>query len=250
MMTKLKKIAGFLNNLLKSKAKDYSVNGLQVKGKDEVRKIAFAVDACIDVFEKAKNEKADLIIVHHGLFWKGKKQGRFLKKRISVLRKNKISLYASHLPLDLHPEYGNNAQICNAFNLQNLKKFGDYHGTKIGFKGEFEKEISMNEFLNLIKKKINKNPAVFDFGKKKIKKVAVVSGGAGDFTGDAINEGVDVYLTGESKHHLFHIAKEGKMNVVFAGHYATEVFGVKAIAKVLKKKFGVETSFIDSQTGL
>ncbi len=249
-MAKLKKITAFLNKLL-PRIKDASVNGLQVKGKDEVKKIAFAVDACIDIFEKAKKEKADFIVVHHGLLWKGKTQSNFLKKRISFLKKNKISLYASHLPLDLHPEFGNNIQICKALGLKNLKKFGDYHGIKIGFKGELDNPVDFNKFVNLAKRKTHcKNPTVLDFGRKKIKTIAVVSGGAADNIRDAIKESVDAYLSGEPKHSSYHVAKEGKLNVVFTGHYNTEVFGVRAIAKVLKEKFDVEAVFIDSPTNM
>jgi dinuclear metal center YbgI/SA1388 family protein len=249
-MAKLKEVVKFLDEELGIKdVEDSSNNGLQVQGKEEVKKIAFAVDACMEVFKKAKD--FDMVIVHHGISW-----GDSLKyitglnyKRVKFLIDNYISLYAAHLPLDKHPKHGNNAEFCRIFNLKHLRGFGDYHGQIIGFAGE--EDTSLNDFVKEIEKNLNTKCIVFDFGKKQIKKIAVVSGnGGGEITRQAISNDFDCLVTGEAGHSSYVTARDSKVNIIIAGHYATETLGVKALMKILKDKFKVEVKFIDAPTGL
>lgn len=249
---KLFKLKKFLDNFLKiSEIEDVSINGLQVEGKEEVNKICFAVDASIDTFKIAKKENADMLFVHHGIIWNGIKNVRGINyRRLKFLIENKISLYAAHLPLDKHNEVGNNIQFLKIFEITNdIEEFGAYHGVKIGYKGKFKNERKFDDFVKDIESKINTKCKILKFGKKKIKKVGVVSGGASSLIDEAIEE-VDCFVTGEPSHQVYHLAKEGKINVIFAGHYATETLGVKAMAEFINKKFKIETKFIDIPTDM
>ncbi len=245
-------IVDFLNELLKvDEWQDKSKNGLQVEGKKEVNKVAFAVDACMDVFEKAKEIGADMIVVHHGLIWGGIEYVRgIVRRRLEFLLKNEISLYAVHLPLDAHPSIGNNAQILKVLNLEPVEGFGVYQGREIGYIGTYDKAMSLDSVLKLIGERINPNLTVLRFGSEKVKRVGVVSGRGGFALDEGIEKGIDLFLTGEHDHSIYHLAKEGEVNVVFAGHYATETFGVKALMKVVGQEFDVDVAFIDCPTGL
>ena len=248
----LKKLNKFLDEYLKiSEIEDVSVNGLQVEGKKNCEKICFAVDASLETFKLAKKENADMLFVHHGMIWGGIKKVTGINYiQLKFLIDNKISLYAAHLPLDKHEEVGNNIQFLKIFGInKNIEDFGKYHGIKIGYAGRFEKEKNLSDFVSEIEKQLNTKCKILKFGKEKIKSVGVVSGGAASLIDEAIEE-VDCFVTGEPSHQIYHIAKEGKINVIFAGHYATETVGVKAMAELIGKKFGIETKFIDVPTGL
>jgi len=247
----LNKIVNFLNEYLKiAEIKDFSVNGLQVQGKKEVEKIVFGVDACQSIFNAAKNEDADMVVVHHGIIWGGIKSITGITyERIKFLIENGISLYAAHLPLDMHSTVGNNAQFLKIFEIEKKEEFGNYHELNIGYMGEFKKEKSVDLFVNEINTKLETKCIALKFGKEKIKKVGVVSGGAPEIIEEAIGK-VDCFVTGEASHQVYHAAKEAKINVVFAGHYATETLGVKALSSLLEKKFKIKTLFIDLPTGL
>lgn len=251
-MASILSITRFLNKELNiRKIKDSSKNGLQVKASKDIRKIAFAVDACMEVFEKAKKYNCDLVVVHHGLFWKGKNiYVKQTKKRVSFLKKNKISLYAAHLPLDLHDKYGNNSSLANILNLKKIKPFGEYKKVIIGFKGEFGKQITLKKLEKKLNKELKTKCKAYNFSNKKIKTIGIVSGGGGSEFKDAEIEKLDCFLTGEEHHSIYHHAKEAGIILIFAGHYATETVGVKALMPVLKKRFDVETVFIDVPTGL
>ncbi|MDD5086487.1 MAG: Nif3-like dinuclear metal center hexameric protein [Candidatus Nanoarchaeia archaeon] len=249
-MANLKEVIKFLDGELGIKdVEDSSNNGLQVQGKEEVNKIAFAVDACLEVFKKAKD--SDMIIVHHGISWNDslKYLTGLNHSRVKFLMENDISLYAAHLPLDKHPKHGNNAEFCRIFNLKHIQGFGDYHGQIIGFAGE--KDTSLNDFVKEINEKLKTKCTVFDFGKKQIKKIAVVSGnGGGEITRQAISNGFDCLITGEAGHSSYVTARDSNINIIVAGHYATETLGVKALMKTIKDKFKVDVKFIDAPTGL
>ncbi len=250
-MVKLSKIKVFLDKELKiRKIKDYSKNGLQVKCKEEVKKIGFAVDGCLSTFEKAKKNKVDLLVVHHGIKWKTQKCKELDKKREQFLKKNNISLYAAHLPLDLHSQYGNGIELCRILGLVKTKKFGKYHGIKVGYKGEFVSGIGINKIANILNKSLKTKCDVFPFGKKKIKSIGIVSGGGSDAMEEAVKDKLDCFLVGEINLGAYNRAKDYKMNMVAAGHYATETGGVKALLRLLKQKFNIETIFIDNQTGV
>ncbi len=252
-MTKLNEIVSFLDEYLDIKnIKDDSWNGLQLQGKNEVKKIMFAVDAGIQTFEKAVEINADMIVVHHGHFWKPADPSitGFNKKRIEFLLKHQTSLYASHLPLDKHPEVGNNAQLIKILGFEKDKNFAFYGGEYISFTGKTNKSKTVKEIEKILEKEIGATCKTLPFGKKEIKTIAVCSGGGGypQFS-EAIDSGVDLYFTGDSTE-LYHMAKDAHINVIFAGHHATETVGVKVLALVVKDKFGVETIFVDIPTGL
>ncbi len=243
-------ITRFLNKLLKVREiEDSSRNGLQFKGRKEVKKAGFAVDACLESFEKAAKLGCDMVIVHHGILWKGKKKYvEAIGKRKSFLIKKNISLYTAHLPLDLHRKYGNNILLCKILGLKKIKKFGKYHGFMIGYQGELEKPKTTNEIVNILNRELKTKSIVLPFGKKKNKIIAFVSGGGAEAGNDAIKKKIDLFVTGEINHGWHHSAKDSGINIIAAGHYHTETFGVKALMPLLKQKFNIETIFIDIPT--
>jgi len=251
-MAKLSAITKFLDNELNIKnVKDMSLNGLQVSGQGEVKKIGFAVDACFDVFEKAKELNCDMVVVHHGILWdKVNPLTGPQYKRVKSIIEGNISLYAAHLPLDKHARYGNNIQLAGLFDLGNIKEFGEYHEEVVGFAGTLKKEMNLRDFSDMVEKKLNTKCSVLDFGKKNVRTVAIVSGGGSSAVHEAIEKGLDIFFTGESTHGKYHFAKEGKINLITAGHYATETLGLKALQKLLGQKFNIQTVFIDMPTGL
>ena len=248
----LRKLVSFLDAALKQSEfpKDESANGLQVEGRKTVHAVGMAVDACASTFQKAAEKKIDFLIVHHGLVWGGIRsiQG-VMKQRIKALLDADISLYACHLPLDWHPEYGNNAELLKALRIKKMGEFGEYHGKRIGYWGRLTKELSLNDFSNRIDRTLRTKTSTISFNKK-VKNVGVVSGGGWSAIYDAEKLGIDTLLVGEPSHSAYTLAEEMKVNLVFAGHYATETLGVKAIGAMLKKKFGLKTEFIDHPTGL
>jgi len=252
-MAKLKEIVGFLDEYLEiNEFEDRSWNGLQFEGKSEVKKILFAVDAGIETFQKAVEEKADMIIVHHGHFWKTIDPSIRAenKERMNILFKNEISLYGAHLPLDSHKEVGNNAQLLKIMGAKIKEEFGDNNGKKVSWLGELEKEKSFKEIEEIINKKLGVKSKALNFGKEKIKTIAVCSGGGGYPTfAEALSKKVDLYLTGDSME-VYHLVKDSKFNVIFAGHHTTETIGIKALSDVVSKKFEIETIFVDIPTGL
>lgn len=252
-MAKLNDIVDFLDKYLETgKVSDVSWNGLQVEGKSEVEKIAFAVDAGIDTFEKAVAEKADMVVVHHGLFWKTTNPS-FIgvsKRRIDLLQKRGISLYASHIPLDKHKVVGNNAQLVKLLGAKIKDEFSQFDGQNIGWIGEFKNPILLKEIEKKLKSELNAECITLPFGKERVKTIAICSGG-GSYTEffEAISKKADLFLAGD-RSELYTAAKDNKINVIFAGHYATEIPGVKALSDIIRKKFKVEAVFIDTPTGL
>ncbi len=244
-------IVKFLNKELNvKKIRDSSKNGLQVKGNHEIKKIGFAVDACLETFEKAKKEGCDMVIVHHGIYWKKSySSDKITNKRADYLRKNNISLYASHLPLDLHNKYGNNIELCRILGLKNVKKFGKYHGVPIGYQGRFDKPVNIISISKSLDKKLN-TKSVISAKKVMIRSVGVISGGGISCLEEAEYKKLDCFITGEEYHSSFHDIKESKISVILSGHYATETLGVKALIPLLKEKFNVNTVFIDAPTKL
>ncbi|MBN1696955.1 MAG: Nif3-like dinuclear metal center hexameric protein [Spirochaetales bacterium] len=231
---------------------DASLNGLQVGRKEkEIQKVAFAVDASLQSFEQAAREDADLIFVHHGLLWS--KQERIvgnLYKRLAFLAGRDLCLYAVHLPLDMHPELGNNIGIAKRLGLASPEPFGSYKGVKIGFKGRFETRKTIDEITDLLLSKKENRPFVLPFGPEKIETVGIVSGGDPKSALQAIEEELDLFITGDASHEIYHECLEAGLNVIFAGHYLTEVWGVKQVAEYLKKNTDLETLVLDIPTGL
>lgn len=245
---KLNKITTHLDKILKlDQFADSSNNGLQIANKGNVTRIACGVDASLEFFKAANAQGANMLICHHGISW-----GDSLKyitdlnyQRISYLIENDLALYAAHLPLDAHPRYGNNAQICKALGLQNLTPFGLYNGSTIGFYGNLPKAINYNKFKEQVEKVMNNELHTMDFGKKTVRTIGVISGGAASEVVDAAEQKLDLYISGEPTLQGYNLAKEYGINVIFAGHYATEVFGVKALGQMITTKFKLKAEFID-----
>jgi len=254
-MVKRKELVAFLDDLLRPPpgCTDSSNNGLQVEGRCEVRKVVFGVDACVALFEKAAAAGADFVIVHHGLSW-----GDNLRRltglnagRIGPLFCRGISLYASHLPLDAHPDLGHNISICRLLGLRKPRPFCRYSGIEIGWYGTLARAMTLAEFAKQAGRTFDCEPRVFSGGPAKVRRIGVVSGaGAGGLT-DAKEAGCDTFLTGEIGHADFHTVRELGINAVAAGHYKTEIPGLKALAARLHQRFpGLASEFLDVPTGM
>ena len=215
-------------------------NGLQVQGKNQISKIAFGVSATMALFKEAKNFGADMIIVHHGLFWNNIQTitGVF-GQRIAYLIKNDINLAGYHLPLDKHKVIGNNACLAKLLKLKDLKPFGTYHGQEIGFIGKMTKPCDIKNIHSLLK-----GEALF-FGPSKIKTVAIVSGGAHDMLEEAVLAKADLYITGSRDEYITEYCREAKINFIAMGHYNSEKLGIQALMNYISRKFKVQTKFID-----
>lgn len=241
-------VVDFLDTTLQtSKIRDYSCNGLQIQGVDTINKVGLAVDACMEMYELAAAEECQLFIVHHGIIWNGLHNvtGRYYR-HIKYLIENGLNLYASHLPLDLHPHVGNNVQLAKLLSLQKIKPFGFYNGVDIGFEGTLPVKAERSKLASILCKELNTECTIFPFGKEMIQRVAIVSGGGGKELTEAIQKGIDCYITGESVHENYHAALEAGINVIYAGHYHTEKMGVQALGKLIEKQFGIETVFLDT----
>jgi len=230
---------------------DISLNGLQVEGRDEVERIAVAVDGAQATFDDAVAAGVDMLIVHHGLFWGKPLAVRgHVKKRIKTLLDADISLYAAHIPLDAHPEVGNNAVLARELGMVDLEPFGSWQGVKIGFKGRFPVGTRVHDVADKLGQLTGMQSLVHQGGGDLVASGGIVSGAAAWSLVEADEEGLDLFITGEPKHEVFHEAFERRMNVIYAGHYDTETFGVKALAARLADEFGLEWTFFDRPTGL
>lgn len=235
---------------------DYCPNGLQIEGRDQIKKIAFAVSATYDSVEKAAAWQADTLIVHHGLFWKfhGAKTltGPFFK-RVAPLIKQEINLFGYHLPLDGHIEFGNAKALADVLGLQDTEPFGLYKKTYIGIKGKFAKPITAAEIESLICEKLNRAPLVSipdsrEFPNSKlINSMGIITGGARDDWSLSLKDGLDAYLTGEMSEHHYHESRESGITMFAAGHHATEKFGILALKQKIEQTYPyLETIYIDS----
>lgn len=229
---------------------DYSLNGLVVSTPDEkeVRTIAVAVDASLSTFEKAIEERCDFLIVHHGLFWGAPiaiTEAHY--RRVKALMDSGMSLYVAHLPLDAHPEVGNNAQMALALELEEIEPFSPYKGVPIGVRGRFTEERDTAWVCDRLG---FADATVLPLGKRSCSSVGIVSGGGSDDLSDAIALGLDLFITGEVKHQAYHEALEAHTTVIAGGHYDTEVFGVRSLGEHLSKRFALDVRFIANPTGL
>lgn len=245
-------LVGYLDEYLQVGAiEDSSNNGLQVGGTDQVTRLAFAVDASLAAFEAARAAGAQMLVVHHGLFWsKPVMVTGIHRRRLQTLLDAGLSLYAAHLPLDLHKEVGNNATLARWLKLDGVGPFGDYKGHPAGVAGHLSQACSLEQFAAQVEQSLGEPVLrVWPFGSGTVRKVGIVSGGAGLLVGQAANAGLDVYLTGEVSHIAYHEAQELGMNVVYGGHYATETAGLESLAEHLSDRFGLETVFLHLSTG-
>ncbi len=239
-----------LNETLQiQKFRDYCPNGLQVSGKDKIKKIAFAVSATIDSIECAIKTKSDALIVHHGILWNHDGAQVIdgpLKKRIKLLLEHEINLLAYHLPLDAHLELGNAAQIAKHLGLKNLVPFGDYKGNFVGISGELAKITKIDNLKSNLTKILNHTCLVAECDKSSVQKIAIVTGSGANYYKEAFAVGVDTLITGEMSEYHWHGARELGINILAGGHHATERFGVLALRDHLQKKFKIDGEFFDS----
>ncbi|MFH1590736.1 MAG: Nif3-like dinuclear metal center hexameric protein [archaeon] len=244
-------LVGFLDRTLQTaKYEDQSLNGLQVEGAGIVRKAAFAVDASLETFEAAADSGADFLMVHHGLFWGLPYPITSHRYRaIRTLIESGISLYASHLPLDVHKRYGNNAGLAKIVGATNLRLFGAYHNASWGYAGTV-KPTPLARIVSRFEKTLGCKAVLHAFGKKTIQRIGFVSGGGSFAVEEAAERELDLLVSGEPSHSRFHLAQELGINALFLGHYATETLGVKAMREVIKRRFGIKTVFLDIPTGL
>lgn len=249
-MIKRDKLIVFINKTLNyEKGKDpYGPNSLQVYGKEGVKKIALGVSANLDFFKKASQWKADMVVVHHGLFWDFDERviKKVMKARLKILFDNDITLLGFHYFLDSHPALGNNVQIIKLLGAKKGKEFGEMKKVTWGFEAKFKPEISLNQLKKRIEEKLGVKPKIFSYGPKKISRFAIVSGGASYLVKEAIDKNLDAYITGDSDEKIEALAKEAGIHFIYLGHYNSEKFGIKALGKVLKKQFPkLEIKFID-----
>lgn len=248
----LNNIVSYCDRLLGTeKVQDYegASNGLQVENSGAVTRIAAAVDASMATVELAVASKANLLVVHHGLFWGPSRP--WTGKRYALLRTlvgSDLAVYSSHLPLDAHPKLGNNARLCAAIALRGLRPFFLSHGQHIGFQAQ--KRIALDALAADVDRATDSRARVIPGGPRICRRIGVVTGGAGGDLKTAAAEGVDTFITGEGPHWTYALAEELGLNVIYAGHYATETFGVKALAEHLSRRFRVPWTFLDHPTGL
>lgn len=228
---------------------DGSSNGLQVAGAAEITRVAVATDAALATYHRAVELGCQLLFVHHGLIWGGIERvaGRE-REHLKLLLDNELNLYAAHLPLDRHPELGNNAQLAGTIGLTDRQPFGEYRGMAIGFRGTLEQPLSLAEMATRFQAQIGGTPKDLPFGPDRNTTVGIVSGGGSSTMREAIDGGLDCFVTGEGRHEDHHLALEGGINVLYLGHYCSETLGVRAVGRELEEKFGIEATFIDEPT--
>lgn len=231
---------------------DVSKNGIQVENSGlEIKKVAFAVDACEETISRAAEWSAQMLFVHHGLFWGHEQTITGIHyRRIASLIKNDIVLYACHIPLDANKLCGNNYGLAARLKLSDLEPFGEWRGMMAGVIGNAEKPLSLEQLIFKAFPDGEKPNTVLSFGKEKTARIAIVSGCGADNLDEAVKAGADVLLTGEISHEDYHAALENHINLIAAGHYQTETVGVKLVAEKLAKEYDIETVFIDVPTGL
>jgi dinuclear metal center YbgI/SA1388 family protein len=226
-----------------------ALNGLQVENAGEVSRLVAAVDACQATIDAAALESSSLLLVHHGLFWGGVKPVTDRRwKRLRSLISADVAVYSAHIPLDVHPEVGNNAVLARELGIANLEHFGDYRGTSLGFAGDLK--CGRDELRDRLGQLLGSPPHVIAAGPEEVARVGVITGGAGSMIGQALEAGLDAFITGEGAHHTHFDAEEGGINVLYGGHYATETFGVRALAAHLEERFGLPWVFVNHPTGL
>jgi dinuclear metal center YbgI/SA1388 family protein len=248
-MARLDEILDHLERMLEpERFEDYCPNGLQVAGRAEVATVVTGVSAHLELIELAVTRRADLLLTHHGIFWDGDDRrvtGR-LHGRLRLLLAADVALAAYHLPLDAHPEYGNNALIAAGLGCVAPRPFGRHRGREIGCRGEFAADgISPAELLRRVHDLTGRRPLAFTTGPDPIRSIGIVSGAGSGHLGEAIAAGLDAFVTGEPAERVMAEARESAIHFIAAGHYATETFGVRALGDRLADRFGVEHVFID-----
>ena len=248
MSVALSALAARVNALLQpERFADYCPNGLQVEGRPQVRRIVSGVTASQALIEAAIAAQADAILVHHGYFWKGESPcvTGMKRRRLGLLMQHDISLLAYHLPLDVHPELGNNAQLARRLDIAISGGLQPDAASSIGNAGSFATALSVEELAKLIAVRLGRNPLVIAGGERSIRTIAWCSGGAQGYIEQAAALGVDAFLSGEISEQTVHCARELGIHYFAAGHHATEKFGVQALGEFLAREFGIAHQFVD-----
>jgi len=228
---------------------DNALNGLQIENSGQVSRIGAAVDVSTRILTGAAKKNIDLLIVHHGLFWPGLQPVRSaLRRQLQLAFENDIALYSAHLPLDIHPKVGNNAELIAALGLKSAEPFLEEKGQPVGLK--VRASIPRGDLIRKLRKALSASIKAFNCGPKQTRLIGVVTGAVGSEIYRLAQENVDTFITGEAPHWAAVAAEELGMNLLLGGHYATEVFGVKALAEHLSKRFRIPWEFIDCPTGL
>ena len=250
-MIRLEELEQYLNELLNTSAfDDYCVNGVQIEGKQELNRIIIGVSASARLFEAALNSAADAVLVHHGLFWRNSPHPMALrgiiKQRVKLLLDADVSLLGYHLPLDAHPELGNNAQICQRLELNNVSHVtaGDL-GNPIAAVGELSEAITFDDFRHHADEILQTTGLGLNFSRVPVQKVFVLAGGGGNYYPDAVKAGADVMVTGELREENVRGAEEHGLSLYAAGHYNSEKWGIKALGEHLREKFNLDVEFLD-----
>jgi len=232
------------------RVKDKSSNGLQVAGKNEVTRLAVATDAAMATYKRAFAEKCEMVIVHHGLIWGGIQYVTYRnREHLKFLLEHDINLYAAHLPLDIHPEIGNNAILARHIGLKKTQPFGNYHGEEIGISGKLAVPLAAQEIADRFAAHLGGTPRILGFGPAENRTIAIVSGGGGSAIDEVVEKSFDCFVTGEASHEIYHSALEGRINTVLLGHYLSETVGVRALGEEASARFGISMVFIDEPTG-
>src|ERR1700730_17225446 len=226
-----------------------ALNGLQIENSGRATKIGAAVDASTRILQKAARKQVDLLFVHHGLFWPGLKPVTgALHRQLKLAFENDIALYSAHLPLDIHPKVGNNAQLAKSLGLKRTTPFFEEKGQLIGLKTRAS--IARDQLVRKLEKSLGGKVKVFRSGPKKTKTIGIITGGAGAEIYRVAEDNIDTFITGEAPHWAAVAAEELGMNLVLGRHYSTETFGVRALAAHLAERFNISWTFIDCPTGM
>ena len=224
-------------------------NGLQIENSGAVKRVGASVDACEAVIAEAVARGVSLLVVHHGLFWSGVQPlTGVVRRKVKAALDADLAIYSSHLPLDLHPTLGNNALLAKALGFKRCEPFLEMKGQAIGV--QTRAALSLEELSRRLERTLGSAPHLAPGGPSKTARIGIVTGGAGGEVARAAAEGVDTFITGEGPHHSYTLAEELGVNLFYGGHYATEIFGVRALAAHVAKKFRVPWDFIDHPTGL
>jgi dinuclear metal center YbgI/SA1388 family protein len=251
-MAELESILCFLDDLMRPwEFTDYAeaLNGLQVAGPSEVVRVGAAVDASLITLREARERRVGLLLVHHGLFWGGLAPltgPRFLK--IEALVRGNMALYSMHLPLDAHEELGNCVLLARALGLEPVERFGEFRGARIGWWAEAG--IGRLELAGRMREELGGEVRVIPGGPDRVGRVGILTGAGSGSLAEAAALGLDALVTGEAPHHVYHEAMEAGINLFLGGHYATEVFGVRALAQQVAQSFDLEWEFLHQPTGM
>lgn len=245
----LDNIIEYLDGLLSPASfDDYGPNGLQVPGRAAVQTVVTGVSASAELFERAAERGADLVLVHHGLFWNGAPPAltTSAKRRLQLLFVHDMALAAYHLPLDGHPQVGNNALIADGLGCSSHEPFALHRGAAIGVAGRFDGDgIAAAELVERVRRLTGREPLAFLAGPGRVRSIGIVSGAGADYLGDAVSAGHDAFLTGEPAERVMTHAQEEQIHFVAAGHYATETFGVRRLGDLLAERFAISHEFVD-----